>query len=207
MKYPLLAAFSLFVSLKISAQEIMRPVHLKSGTLTRSKNLRNDVHLTDSLSKHHFRNRYYALIQFNKLPTAEERKNLAQEGVLLYDYIPDNTYLAEITDRLAPGQLKKNTIASVFTLEARTKIAPALQKQLGESMHDPDKLIAVSFYGNIDKATVMAELTQAGARIRETKIQPAHVVFIDATADVVQKIASLPFVAYISSQQMKPVSL
>ena len=207
MKYPLLAAFSLFVSLKSSAQEIIRPVQLKSGTLTRSKNLLNDVHLTDSLNKHHFRNRNYALIQFNKLPTAEERKNLAQEGVLLYDYIPNNTYLAEITDRLAPGQLKKNIIASVFTMEAKNKIAPSVQKQLGEPMHDPDKLIAVSFYGNIDKATAIAELTQSGAQIRETKIQPPHVVFIDATADVIQKIANLPFVAYISSQHMKPVSL
>jgi hypothetical protein len=207
MKYPLLAAFSLFVSLKSSAQEIIRPVQLKSGTLNRSKNLRNDIHLNDSLSRHHFRNRYYALIQFSKLPTAEERKNLAQEGVLLYDYIPDNTYLAEITDQLAPDQLKKNTIASIFTLEAKTKIAPALQKQLGASMQDPDKLIAVSFYGNIDKATAIAEITKAGAHIKETKIQPPHVVFIDATADVVQKIAALPFVAYISNQHMKPVSL
>jgi hypothetical protein len=207
MKYPLLAAFALFVSMTSLAQEIIRPVQLKSGPLSRSKNLRNDLHLTDSLNKHHFRNRYYALIQFNKLPTADERKSLAQEGVLLYDYIPDNTYLAEITDRLSPAQLKKNTIGGVFTLEAKTKIAPALQKQLGESMRDPDKLIAVSFYGNIDKATAITELKQAGAQIKETKIQPAHVVFIDATADVVQKISALPFVAYVSSQQMKPVSL
>ena len=207
MKYPLLAAFSLFVSIKSSAQDIIRPVQLKSGALTRSKNLRNNLHLTDSLSKHHFRNKYYALIQFNKLPSAEERKNLAQEGVLLYDYIPDNTYLAEITDRLTPGQLKKNTIGGVFTLEAKTKIAPALKKQLAESMRDPDKLIAVSFYGNIDKATAIEELKQAGAQITETKIQPPHVVFINATAEVVQKIASLPFVAYVSSQHMKPVSL
>ncbi|MBO9199059.1 MULTISPECIES: S8 family serine peptidase [Niastella] len=207
MKYPLLVAFSLFVSIKSSAQEIIRPVKLKSGPLSKNKNLRNDLHLTDSLSKHHFRSRYYALIQFTKLPDAAERKALAQEGILLYDYIPDNTYLAEITDRLAPGLLKKSTIGAVYTLETKTKIAPVLQKELGETMRDPDKLIAVSFYGNIDKATAIAELKQAGAQIVETKIQPAHVVFIDGTASVVQKVASLPFVAYVSSQQMKQVSL
>jgi hypothetical protein len=207
MKYPLFVAFSLLATIKSSAQEILRPVQLKSGTLTKSKNLRNDLHLTDSLSKHHFRNRYYALIQFTKLPGVAERQALAQEGVLLYNYIPDNTYLAEISDRLSPDQLKKNTIGGVFTLEATTKIAPALKKQLGETMHDPDKLIAVSFYGNIDKATAIAELKQAGAQITETKIQPAHVVFINATADVVQKVAALPFVAYVSSQYMKPAAL
>ncbi|OQP47144.1 hypothetical protein A4H97_06445 [Niastella yeongjuensis] len=207
MKYPLLAAFSLLVSMKTLGQEIIRPVQLKSGPLTWNKNLRNDLHLTDSLTRHHFRNRYYALIQFNKLPNEEQRKSLAQEGVLLYTYIPDNTYLAEITDRITPGQLKKEIISGVFTLEAKTKIAPVLQKQLGEAMRDPDKLIAVNFYGNVDKATVITELKQSGAQIIETKIQPPHVVFISATNEVVQKIAALPFVAYIGSQQMKPVAL
>lgn len=207
MKYPLLVAFSLLATLKSSAQEILRPVQLKSGTLSKSKNLRNDLHLTDSLSKHHFRNRYYALIQFTKLPDAAERQALAQEGILLYNYIPDNTYLAEISDRLAPGRLTRNTIGGVFTLEAKTKIAPDLKRQLGESMRDPDKLIAVSFYGNIDKASAIAEIKQAGAQIIETKIQPPHVVFINATADVVQKIAALPFVAYVSSQYIKQTAL
>lgn len=207
MKYPLLVFFSLLVIIKGSAQEILRPIQLKSGAIAKTKNLRNDLHVIDSLTKFRFKNKYYTLIQFSKLPDAAERQALAQEGILLYDYIPDNTFLAEITSQLTPGQLKKNTIAGVYTLDAKAKVAPALEKQLGESMQDPDKLIAVSFYGNIDKATAMAELQQAGAQIAETKIQPAHVIFIKASATTVQKIASLPFVAYVSSQQMKPVAL
>ncbi|HEX6428057.1 MAG TPA: S8 family serine peptidase, partial [Niastella sp.] len=207
MKYPLLVIFSLLVIMKGAAQEIVRPIQLKSGTLSKTKNLRNEPHVTDSLFKYRFKNKYYTLIQFNKLPDVAERQALAREGILLYDYIPDNTFLAEITSQLTPGQLKKNTIEGVYALDAKTKITPALKKQLGESMQDPDKLIAVSFYGNIDKATAMAELQQAGAQIADTKIQPAHVIFIKATATAVQKIASLPFVAYVSNQQMKPVAL
>jgi hypothetical protein len=207
MKYPLLAFSLLLVVLKGSSQEIQRPVQLKSGTLPKTSNLRNELHLSDSLNKFRFKNKYYTLIQFTQLPDAAERQALAQEGILLYDYIPDNTFLAEITDRLVPGQLRKNTIGGVYTLDAKTKIAPALKKQLSESIQDPDKLIAVSFYGNIDKASVITELKQNGAQIAETKIQPAHVIFIKANEAAVQKIASLPFVAYLSSQHMKPVTL
>lgn len=207
MKNPLLAFSLLLVVLKGSSQEVLRPVQLKSGTLAKNRNLRNDSHLTDSLLKYRFKNKYYSLIQFTKLPDAAERQALAREGILLYDYLPDNTFLAEINDQLAPGQLKKNTIGGVYTLEAKNKIAPALTYQLSQSMPDPDKLIAVSFYGNIDKATAVAELKQTGAHIEETKIQPAHVIFINADAATVQKIAALPFVAYVSSQQMKPVTL
>lgn len=207
MKYPLLAAFSLFVALKSSAQEIIRPVQLKSGALARSKNLRNASHLTDSLFKYRFRNKCYAMLQFTKLPDVAERQALAREGILLYDYIPDNTFLAEITDKATPGLLKKNTIGGVYTLNAKAKISSSLKKELSASLLDPAKLIAVSFYGHIDKATAIAELKKAGAQIAESKLQPAHVVFIKASATTVEKIAGLPFVTYVSSQHIKPVPL
>lgn len=198
----------LFISLhlfllSVSAQEITRPVRLKSGNLAKSKNLRNQFHLINSLKNNHFKSRFYTLIQFNKLPDAAERQALSQDGIILYDYIPDNAFLAEINDKITESQLKKSNIGGIYTLHAAVKISPDLVQELKQATHDPDNLIAVSFYGNIDKATAIAEFKKAGAQIIETAIQPAHVVFIDAPAAVVQKIAALPFVSYISSQSLK----
>lgn len=207
MKYLLPAILLQFLVVSLSAQEIARPVRLKTGTLTRFKNLRGELHIADSLKSFHYRNRFYTLIQFTKLPDLSERKALAQEGIFLYDYIPDNTFLAEITDQLTPGMLVKRSIGGVFTVNAATKISSAVIQQLKSSANDPDKLIAVSYYGNIDKNTAITELKQAGAQIVETKIQPSHVVFINGTSAVIQRIASLPFVSYISSQHMKPVPI
>ncbi|HEY8898163.1 MAG TPA: peptidase S8, partial [Niastella sp.] len=207
MKYPLLVTLSIFTLFRSFAQETLRPVQLKSGPIPGIKDLRNDIHLTDSLLKYRFRNRYYTMIQFTQLPGEAEKQALAREGITLYDYIPGNAFMAEINGSFNPALLKRNTIAGIYTLNAASKLAPALVQQLNASMADPDKLIAVSFYGNIDKAAATVELKQAGAQIAETKIQPSHVIFIKATAAVVQKIAALPFVTYISSQQMKPVPL
>jgi len=192
----------------VSAQAIIRPVKLKNGTLTNSNNLRNHAHLSDSLKKFQYKNRFYTLIQFNKLPDAAERKALSQQGINLFSYIPDNTYLAEISDGINLNQLKKNNnITGLLPLHATAKISADLIQQLQQPVHDADKLIAVSFYGNIDKATVIDELKQAGAQIIESTIQPSHVVFIDASFKVVQKIATLPFVANISSQPVKAFPL
>ncbi|AEV98879.1 hypothetical protein A4D02_10030 [Niastella koreensis] len=192
----------------VSAQAPIRPIKLKNGILTNTNNLRNHAHLIDSLKKFQYKNRFYTLIQFNKLPDAAGRKALSQLGINLFYYIPDNTYLAEISDGINLNQLKKNNnITGVLALHASAKISPALIQQMQQPVHDPDKLIAVSFYGNINKATVIDELKQAGAQIIETTIQPTHSVFIDASFKVIQKIATLPFVAYISSQSVKPVPL
>ena len=189
--------------LPASAQEVTRLVRLKTGVLPKSKNLRNQYHLIDSLKKVHFKNRFYTLIQFNTLPDVTERQALSQNGIILYDYIPDNTFLAEINEMIAADQLKKSNIGGIYTLQTSAKISSDLAQELKQSARDPDNLIAVSFYGNIDKAGAIAEFKKAGAQIIETAIQPSHAVFIDATAAVVQKIAALPFVSYISSQNLK----
>jgi hypothetical protein len=207
MKHYLLFVFLYLLTISISAQEVIRPVRLKNGILTKSGNLRNQSHLIDSLKKFNYKNRFYTLIQFNKLPDAKERQALLQDGILLYDYIPDNTYLAEVNDQIVLNRLKKSNITGLFTLHATTKISPDLVQQLQQPVRDPDKLIAVSFYGNIDKATVVAELKKAGAQIIEKGLQPSHAVFIDAPVAVIQKIAGLPFVSYISSQNFKMESL
>lgn len=207
MKYWYLFIPLHLIALSICAQEISKPVRLKTGVLPASMNLRSQVHLIDSLKKFHYRNRFYTLIQFDKLPTETERKTLLQDGIVLYNYIAGNSYLAEINDQITLSRLTKSNISGYYTLHANAKIAIELVQQLQQQVHDADKLIAVSYYGNIDNATVIAELQKAGAQVIETAIKPEQVVFIDASAAAVQKIAALPFVSYISSQYMKTVPL
>jgi hypothetical protein len=207
MKYRLLfITLHLFV-LSISAQESMQPVRLKTGIQSRLKDLRSQKHLIDSLKRSQYKDRYYTLIQFRKLPGVAERKALLQAGITLYDYIPDNTFLAGINKQGPADRFKKSNITGIYTLHAAAKLSPDLVQMLQQPVHDADKLIAVSFYGNIDKAGAITEFKKAGAKIIETAIQPAHVVFIDASAAVVQKIAALPFVSYISSENLKTTPL
>jgi hypothetical protein len=203
MKYWILFIAIYLFFLPVSAQEVTLSVRLKSGILAKSKNLRNQFHLIDSLKKFHFKNRFFTLIQFNDLPDESERLALSQDGIILYDYIPDNSFLAEVNDKVAPGQLKKNNIAGIYTLHATAKISSDLVQELKQATRDPDEWIAVSFYGSIDKTSAIAEFKKAGAQIIETAIQPSNAVFIDASAAVIQKIAALPFVSYISSQNLK----
>lgn len=207
MKIFLLFIFLHLFFLSVTAQENTPPVRLKNGTLTKSKNLRNQFYLIDSLKKFHFKNRFYTLIQFNTLPDSIERQALLHDGIVLWDYIPDNSFLAEISDKISINRLTKSNIGGIYTLPTTAKISPDLNQELKQTTPDPDNLIAVSFYGNIDKATVIAEFKKAGAQIKETDIQPAQVVFIDASMAVVQKIAALPFVSYISNQSFKIIPL
>ena len=205
MKLRCLLSICLFIAFSSTAQELQKPVRLKTGTLTRANNIQRERNMTAALRPVQYKNSYYTLIQFNKLPGKQQRQQLEKEGIVLFTYIPENTYLAEVKASVAPLSLKRNMISGVFALEPSSKIAAGVPEKLSTSATDPNSVIAVHFFGSIDKATVMAELTAAGAQVANTKIQPANVVFVNAKEPAVQKIARLPFVAYISSQYLKDV--
>src|SRR5688572_1191340 len=123
MKHNYLLILFQFLVLAVSAQEVGKPIRLKTGTLPRTKNIQNERNIAGVLQQVRYKNRYYTLIQFSKLPSQQERQELAHSGIVLYNYIPQNTFLAEVSESFAPGTLKKHAISGVFTLEPPSKIA------------------------------------------------------------------------------------
>ncbi len=189
------------------AQHTPPTIRFKTGNFTGSRNLLKVKTSKEFLSKIHFSRKNYALLQFNEIPGINEKKDLASKGVLLFDYLPGNAYMAEMPDSMDLADLKEYGISAVYSVDKRFKIDKAVQNRLQEHTADPDKLIAVSFFGTISKDDVIKELKQHGAQIVPTKIQPKHTVFISASAPAIEKIAALPFVTYISEQPVKPTPL
>jgi len=198
--------FCLLFTASAFAQNLSKVIHFKNGSFTGNRNVQNGKLNKDFLQQVHYNKNYYALIQFEKTPGVDEKKELEQNGVFLFDYIPSNAYMAEIKDSYALAVLRKFDVSGVYPVDTKYKIAKRLLSGFSDPKNSPQP-IAVSFYGSVTKQEVIAELEKKGAQILETKIQPKHVVFISASLQVVQKIAQLPFVTYISDQQLKAVPL
>jgi len=188
------------------AQKEPKLIRFKDGFVSTEKNLLNKKLSSQAFQNIRYNKRYYTLIQFDKLPGTTEKNELLANGISLFDYIHDNAFLAEIADSNALLQLK-NRRAAIFALPGGLKISQRLVQAHNSDAGDASSIIAVSFFGTNDKATVSNELMQAGAKIISTKIQPDHVVFIKASLSVIKKIAALPFVTYISPQRLKDIPL
>ena len=76
------------------AQHTPPTIRFKSGNFNGSKNLLKIKTGKESLSKMHFSRKDYALLQFNEIPVINEKKDLASKGVLLFDYLSGNAYMA-----------------------------------------------------------------------------------------------------------------
>src|SRR5215831_1031810 len=94
----LLACFILTLIVNLEAQLRPGQIYLKNGASVGDNNL-----LSKRFSGHNFQSlRYqtkvYTILRFGRLPSPAEKSSLKQEGVELYDYLPGNVFLAEISE-------------------------------------------------------------------------------------------------------------
>src|SRR5690349_13562507 len=66
--------------------------------------------------------RYYRYIQFYSIPTEEQKRELANKGVRLYDYIPNNTYVADISANAQTVSIDNRNIRAVFPIKGQNKL-------------------------------------------------------------------------------------
>lgn len=179
----------------------------RNGAFNTGRNIANGRFKRDSLQPVHYQKSYYVLLQFDKLPPAGSRKELEGLGIRLFDYVPGHSFLSEIPDNFSVADLKKYNIGGIYGMPVSFKISTGLSAHLDRHASNTDNLVAVGFFGRISKEEVADKLAEAGAHVVQTKIQPAHTLFIEAGPLAIQKIAELPFVSFLSEQPIKPYLL
>lgn len=93
---------------------------LHSGTMQPSPNLEEFIQLpspNDVVNGY-----YYRLLQFNAIPNAQQKSSLKSDGVILLDYIPQNTFMAAIPVRYDRNNLKNVNVRSVLRMQDVQKI-------------------------------------------------------------------------------------
>ena len=120
-------AFLLLSTTFLAAQQDRRyEIHLKSGTITPEKNITPSK--IEDLNRTAYRaaGKSYALIQFEEIPTTQQRDQLLRAGVELLDYVPNNAYTCTITGSLNTNLLSSLKARAVVDLTARQKMQPQL---------------------------------------------------------------------------------
>jgi hypothetical protein len=204
MKHFYLLIFAFFLLLSNSfAQKKPQPIHFKNGDFVGNMNLQKGKLTREFLANSYYHKKNYALVQFNKIPSADERKELAAQGIRLFDYMPANAFMAEMPDNFSQEDLKRYHATGVYNINNQFKISNKLEARIHQHNNDPHHVIAVSYFGSLTKNEVIKELEASGAQIMHTKIQPEHIIFINASMQAINKIAALPFVTYINVQILK----
>lgn len=194
----------LFLLSKVNlvAQDI--PVRFVAGNFITGNNIANRQFKIDSLQHALYKDEYYVLLQFSKLPTVSIKKELTNAGIQLVSWYPGNAYFAAIKKSFDFSSALNYSIVSINQLPSFYKIdTKALAfKNDGRG----EKVFAVNYFPSLDKNLLKEELQNAGAIIVQSKFDAAGTIFIQPTN--CNAIAALPFVYAISLQSLtdKPLN-
>lgn len=190
----------LFVLLLFSTCLFSQQIYLRSGVIKPEQNITQKV--LDSFSKAvpRFADKTFAVLQFQNLPTSEEREQLAAAGIELLDYLPENAYVVSISKLPSATTLQKAKAKAIFSFSPQQKMQvyfangfiPSWAVQVAGTVD-----VWISFYKTIDPDLVLQQLKTLNVDVLSTEHLTYRILSLRIAASRVAEIAALPFVEYI----------
>lgn len=173
-------------------------VNLLKGTRTFDVNAK-DFNSNSILSQEIWQNSVYRFVQFNAIPTDDQKLAIDQAGIELLEYIPNYTYIASVPVSISASELTQLNIRSIETIDDIYKIGQRIQDE-----EYPDwattkfgtVLLSIALFDNVEFEAAMAELENEGI---QTTVLLDHVnmAFVEITPSKIQSLVEKPFVKYL----------
>lgn len=197
---PLIAAL-LLLSLSLPAQSDQRySLFLNSGAIIPAKNI--SVEKVDQYNRSAAKadGKSYAIIQFENIPTPAERKQLAEAGIELLEYIPNNAYTVTISKSINTLLLTQLKARAIVELSAEQKMQPELAK--GNIPAWAVKIsgtvdVWISFPKSFTYETVSTEIKKRNFDILVDEYIGYRIIGLRIAASRLNELAGLPFVEYV----------
>lgn len=148
------------------------------------------------------------LIQFDRIPSSQQRKIMENRGIELLQYLPENAWYAKVEgDTVLPEGLKTTRVQKLYP---EHKISPDLRRDVAERSRTGDGSVSlkVEFFRDVSTER-QRELLEDITRIRSKDgngiwtVSPGE----EETEDIVQEIASENEVRWIRNQDPRRQTL
>ena len=142
----------------------------------------------------------FTVIQFDHIPTTQEKELLSRAGIELLDYVPYNAYTATVRGSLNTSVLNSVKARSVIDLKPEQKMFPSLAEKRFPSwaVRVPGTIdLWISFPKTFSFETVKNELKAKNADILSEDYKNYRVIAVRIAQQKLTELASLPFIEYV----------
>jgi hypothetical protein len=199
----LILAICMCLSLPVIAQQDPRyRLELLNSPFTPQKDISEQR--TRDLNRRAVRvnRKFFAIIQFESIPTAEEKLQLQRSGIELIDYIPRNSYSVTVRDSLSFATLTRVKARAVVELSPEQKMHPSLAQGIFPA-HAVKRAgsvdVLIGFPRTFAFDIVRAELSSRNIDVVSTTWVNYNIVGLRISTNRLKEIASLPFVTYMAA--------
>jgi hypothetical protein len=180
---------------------------LKNGPVIPEKNITTEKIAEVDRKSAKTDGKSFFVIQFEKIPSATERKQLQQGGIELLDYIPNNAYTATVTGTLSSVLLEQVKARAVVSLTPEQKMQPGLAKGIYPSWAvkvGGTVDVWISFPKTFSFDAVNAVLKQKNIDVISTKLTAYRIIGLRIAT---QRLAELAGMSCIEFVQPAPAEL
>jgi len=183
----------------VEAQSITDTVvHFQSGDFKPARNFKEVTTNVFSLRASTYQDKFYVVIQFERIPDQPVRSLLKSQGIELFDYIPANSYTATIPLAIDWTKLNKAPIRSIFSLSPIQKASNLLYQGKAPA-HATSQAgyfdLSIITYDRMQASAIFTLLSNRGVTILEEL--PAYKSFIiRVPASQVRSLIELPFILW-----------
>jgi hypothetical protein len=173
---------------------------LKTGTINPAANISAEKLGQFNRTAARTAEKSFAIIQFEQLPSENEKQQLRAAGIELLDYIPNNAYTVTITGSLDEDVLLQSRARAVVELSPTQKMHSSLSSGRFPAW-------AVKVAGTVDvwisfprtflQETVKKELREKNIDILSEQHSEHYILSLRVAAQRVFELASLPFIEYV----------
>lgn len=182
---------------------------LSSGTIQPEVNFsltKNTAPTTNEI----FNGVYYRYIQFNTIPSTEQKEQMKGLGINLMLYLPSNTFMAAINQSANLSALSAFNIRSIITIKPEYKLLKELYVALSEKNYpgfavNGDKIgISFTAYQNIPFETMNQYLIDKGYQITYSN-GPTNWFVVWVKKEDIMNFVAMPFVCSAELMDDVPV--
>lgn len=148
------------------------------------------------------------LVQFAQIPTEAEIQRMANEGLVLGDYLGGNAYFALLREGSRPWAVRRgeSRLTSVMALRPEWKMSARWESSIPSYARVAERMAAITLYcaPNASEQEMAARLAEAGCRCLGSWSELGMVRVEVAVANL-PKVAALPWVLRIEPTSPDPV--
>ncbi len=127
---PLIAALFLCPLISAAQNDSRFSLLLKSGPVIPTPNISPEKINEFNQKSNKAGGKTFAIIQFEKIPSEEQKRELKNQGIELLEYVPHNAYTVIISGAPTADILLQFQVRSLIGLSPRQKTDPELSKKL-----------------------------------------------------------------------------
>ena len=198
----ILSGFLLISFSSFSQKDSLFALRLRSGNFIPQKNITQETVSNISKRLQKVNGKSFAILQFDQLPTAQQKMELAAAGMELMEYVTGNAYHISFNKELDFEFLQKAGARAIFELTPEQKMHPAMAKGIFPSWgtKTPGLIdVRVSFPKTISFEEIRKLLMDNNIRITSTDYKEYHVIGLQIGIQRITELAAFPFIEYVEA--------